>query len=118
MKTERERRKRITAGVEERDRAIGRTLGQSQCRFGRNPVRCAAVDGLLVGLAVVEPCLGRPCHRARPIRLLAAMYNPSMLSLVRRSLICYRWSFRTSSCQLDPFRVLERSCVQMRCHAP
>jgi hypothetical protein len=45
------RRKRVTAGAEEKDRAIGRTLERSQCQSGHSP--CHVVDDdPTVGLAV------------------------------------------------------------------
>ena len=81
------RRKRITAGVEEKDRAIGRTLKRSLSQSGHSRAH-AAVDDVTVGLVVVEPRAGHSCHHEKLIRVLVVMCSQSTLILAH-SLIRY-----------------------------
>lgn len=110
------RRKRITAGVEEKGRAIGRTLKRSQCQSDHSRVH-AADDDQTAELVAAESKVDHSSHHERQIRVSVAMYNQSMLILAR-SLIRCPWSFHKRSCQHDPCHYSLSLKGQRRCHAP
>lgn len=111
------RRKRITAGVEEKDKAIGRTLRRSQCRSGHSPSNAADGDQTAGLVAVEESRLDRSFHHESWIRVLVAMCSQSTLILAR-SLTCCQWSFRRRSCRRGPCHCSPGWSGRRRCHVP
>lgn len=94
------RRKRITAGAEEKDKAIGRTLRRSQCQSGHSPSHAADGDRT-AGLVVEESGVDRSFHLGSWIRVSVAMCNQSTLNPAR-SLIYCQLSFHTRSFRHGP----------------
>jgi hypothetical protein len=86
----------IIVGVEERDRAFGRTLRRSQSQSGHSPVR--SVADRPGGLAVAEASLAvGPCRRGKlslDVESLVVMCNPWKLIRVRSLIRCHS-NFRT-----------------------
>jgi hypothetical protein len=89
----------IIAGVEEKDRAFGRTLKRSQSQFDHSPVHFDAdrLDGLAAAAAAGASLAVGPCRRGKwslCAESLVVMYSP--LKLIRdRNLIRCHLSFRT-----------------------